>query len=257
MRTNAPNWKQPKGTTSVLAEAADARVAHKAAGTRECARGPAPITVPPVTSERVRRAGCAPQALTSPSPSTPPPAHLSAGSPACTPSPLPRRRASPTTPLGLWPSRSELQEVVPNLWITNFFGAKNWRKLAQVGIDHVLICADELPAVFADRLVYLRLAGLTDNTTTALLPHLELALPFIDDVRARGGRVLLHCASGSSRSGAVLVAYLTFALHLSVDQALAAAQAARPLVQPNSGFIEQLHALAAHNFFAGRSRVPS
>ena len=48
----------------------------------------------------------------------------------------------------MWEGGPELQEVETNVYITNFFGAKNKSKLTAQGITHVLVCAHELPEVF-------------------------------------------------------------------------------------------------------------
>lgn len=50
---------------------------------------------------------------------------------------------------GLWPGRSDLQEIVPGLHITNFFGARNRAKLRAAGITHVVNCGAELDGCFA------------------------------------------------------------------------------------------------------------
>jgi hypothetical protein len=144
--------------------------------------------------------------------------------------------------LDLWPGRSCIQEVVPNLCITNYFGAKKMAQLQQARISHVVICADELPPVFPSDFAYLKLTGLVDNTGTSLKPYLQAALPWIQAALDAGGRVLLHCASGSSRSGAVLTAYLMWHHHMAVDEALALARRCRPILVPNPGFYEQLKA---------------
>lgn len=124
--------------------------------------------------------------------------------------------------------------------ITNFFGARNLPLLKANEITHVLVCAGELPEAFPHSFQYLKLHEFADNTGTDLVRHLHLALPWIDNALQNGGRVLLHCAAGSSRSGAILVAYLMRSQNLAVEEALGLARRARPIVTPNPGFLEQL-----------------
>ena len=52
--------------------------------------------------------------------------------------------------------------------------------------------------------------------------------------------MLVHCAQGMSRSGTVVVGYLMWKERLSYVTALAHAQRARPVVEPNPGFALQL-----------------
>ena len=140
----------------------------------------------------------------------------------------------------LWPGRSAIQEVAEGVCITNFFGAKKLDLLTSQGITHVLICAAELREAFPHAFQYLKLMDFTDNTGTDLLRQLEVALPWIDRVVQAGGRVLLHCAAGSSRSGAVMVAYLMHAQKMPLAKALEFARQARPIIKPNPGILEQL-----------------
>lgn len=141
---------------------------------------------------------------------------------------------------GLWPYRSDIQEIVPGVCITNYFGANKAEKLHSSAISHVVVCADELPPAFPGQFAYLMLEGLTDNTGTSLNTPLRKALPWIKDALKKGGRVLLHCAAGSSRSGAILVAYIMWERDISVAQALNLVRTLRPIVAPNPGFYRQL-----------------
>ena len=157
---------------------------------------------------------------------------------------------------GLWPGRSDLQEIVPGLHITNFFGARNRAKLRAAGITHVVNCGAELDCCFAAEeagLCYLHLP-LADNPGQQLQPHADGACDFIAaalDGNAGGGggggRVLVHCAGGGSRSAAVLLAYLVLRASpgLGLDEALALARSKRPIVEPNVGFLEQLATMEA------------
>lgn len=140
----------------------------------------------------------------------------------------------------LWAGRSELQDVSGNgrVFISNFFGAKNWGKLEAAGISHILVCAAELPMPFESKLNYKRL-NLADNT------HVELplceALKFINDALENdNAKVLVHCAAGSSRSGAVCIAWRIAHSELSALDAIRELQSIRPIILPNPGFVEQL-----------------
>jgi serine/threonine/tyrosine-interacting protein len=140
--------------------------------------------------------------------------------------------------MDLWEGRSHVQEVASRVFITNVFGSRKVELLEQCGITHVLVCAAELPFAFPGRFHYERL-DLADNTHCALPLHDAMA--FI--LRALGdssNRVLLYCAAGSSRSGAVAVAYKMISENLIFKDALERAQGIRQLILPNPGFVEQL-----------------
>ena len=57
------------------------------------------------------------------------------------------------------------------------------------------------------------------------------------------GNVYLHCAAGVSRASYIDVAVHCAALTISADEALARIRAARPVANPNPGFMAQLQRL--------------
>lgn len=54
-----------------------------------------------------------------------------------------------------------------------------------------------------------------DSEYADLLIRLPSACEFIDSALAQGGRVLVHCVMGISRSATVVAAYRTFSISLS------------------------------------------
>lgn len=69
----------------------------------------------------------------------------------------------------------------------------------------------------------------------------------IDSARQlKHGSVALVCAQGISRSAAVAISYLMLREGLSLDEALAQARAARPIVAPNPSFMDALSRLERH-----------
>lgn len=76
-----------------------------------------------------------------------------------------------------------------------------------------------------------------DKQSEDILQYLDSATDFI---HSHNGEVLVHCAAGVSRSATVCIAYLIRFHRYSLDSALALCLSARPIVQPNEGFMEQL-----------------
>ena len=115
---------------------------------------------------------------------------------------------------GLWPGRSELQQLCPGVWITNFFGSRDLAKLSRHGITHVCVCAQELPRLFeAKGLVYLQFP-LADNPGQNIQQHFAAAFQFIEQaISNEQGQCLLHCAGGGSRSAAIALGYLLHCGH--------------------------------------------
>lgn len=130
---------------------------------------------------------------------------------------------------------------------TLFLGSEGSRAseswLAEQGIGRVLTvaCASEhLPKV--DGVSY-KTIDVDDDPDEDLTPHLAETLSFIDgSAKTRGSRphALVHCVSGISRSGTVVVACTMKSRGIGFDDALAFVRRERPQVHPNSGFSGQL-----------------
>lgn len=74
-----------------------------------------------------------------------------------------------------------------------------------------------------------------------LLGELPQAVEFITKALESGGRVLIHCAMGKSRSVTVAVAFLISKYpDLTPTAALEKIREARPIAEPNEGFMKQL-----------------
>ena len=152
--------------------------------------------------------------------------------------------------LGLWPGRSQLQKVAPSVFISNAAGARSLEALTAAGITHVLNCATELRPAHPSAFTY-HTAALVDVPSCDLVGPLGPALAFVGAAVGSGGVVLVHCAKGESRSGAMVVAHRMRALGETYALALAAVRAARPIVEPNEGFQRQLLDLEASGYFRG------
>jgi predicted protein tyrosine phosphatase len=70
--------------------------------------------------------------------------------------------------------------------------------------------------------------------------HFEEACDFIHKHVTSGGRVLVHCQAGISRSATICIAYLMKYMDLSLRNAYALVRSARPVIEPNPGFMRQL-----------------
>ena len=66
----------------------------------------------------------------------------------------------------------------------------------------------------------------------------EECIEFIEEAINGGGRVVVHCAAGISRSGTIVIAYMMWKNKWRRDQALEFVISKRPLTQPNKGFLQ-------------------
>lgn len=116
--------------------------------------------------------------------------------------------------------------------------AAEQKRLDKLVITHVVTVLDrrlQAPA----RQEYLDL-DIMDDSSEDLAPVMERALPFIADAVKSGGRILVHCEQGRSRSASVVIAHLMRERGMNASEALAFVKAQRPSAEPNSGFMAQL-----------------
>lgn len=161
-----------------------------------------------------------------------PPLEL-AGVPAATPPHLKRER--------LVRYAGVCSEVMPNfLYVSGREPAESLETLQEHGITHVVNCAAAaVPSLFD--LKYLDLA-MNDDVFEDVAWFVYETLDFVDKCWDDGGRVLVHCARGVSRSCALAIACVMVRTMASYADAYAAVRLCRPICDPNSGFASQLTA---------------
>uniref|UniRef100_A0A182JTT6 tRNA pseudouridine synthase n=1 Tax=Anopheles christyi TaxID=43041 RepID=A0A182JTT6_9DIPT len=120
--------------------------------------------------------------------------------------------------------------------------------LEKYGITHLLSVGIETPpfeecAKRGQAKIECKFVECLDLPETNLSEVLAITNDFIDDCREQGGRVLVHCNAGVSRSTSVVVGYLMERRDQSFLQAFGMVKSKRPCVKPNAGFIKQLKQL--------------
>ncbi|KAJ7027879.1 protein-tyrosine phosphatase-like protein [Mycena alexandri] len=131
------------------------------------------------------------------------------------------------------------------LFLGNLSAAESPQLLNRLGITHVLsVCPDYLKV--SENLKHLSLPMLDDEHFD-ILEHLPTTCQFIQEALNSGGRVLIHCVMGISRSVTVVCAYLMFSQNISTAQAMRLVRARRPRGRPNYNFIRQLQVFSACN----------
>ncbi|XP_010920721.2 protein-tyrosine-phosphatase MKP1 isoform X2 [Elaeis guineensis] len=134
----------------------------------------------------------------------------------------------------------ECSKVADHIYLGGDSVAKNREILRRNGITHVLNCVGFVcPEYFKSDLVYKTL-WLQDSPTEDITSILYDVFDYFEDVREQGGRVLVHCCQGVSRSTSLVIAYLMWREGQSFDDAFDYVKAARGIANPNVGFACQL-----------------
>ncbi|KAF8196864.1 protein-tyrosine phosphatase-like protein [Mycena galopus ATCC 62051] len=139
--------------------------------------------------------------------------------------------------------------IEDKLYLGNLSIAESPQSLARLQITHVLsVCPDYLE--IAATMTHLTVP-MMDDEDFDILQHLPATCRFIQDALNGGGRVLVHCVMGISRSPTVLCAYLMFSQHISAAQAIRLVRKGRPKSRPSYNFIRQLQVFAECNYDIG------
>uniref|UniRef100_A0A336LBD3 Dual specificity protein phosphatase n=1 Tax=Culicoides sonorensis TaxID=179676 RepID=A0A336LBD3_CULSO len=142
----------------------------------------------------------------------------------------------------------DCDEVYPRLYIGDANSAKNKQYLKMMGITHVLNTAEgtRLGQVDTGHAYYrdmptVRYMGfpLVDQPSTDISRYFYIAAKFIENGINGGGRVLVHCLVGMSRSATCALAYLMICKKMSAAEAIRTVRMHRD-IRPNDGFIQQL-----------------
>jgi len=115
-------------------------------------------------------------------------------------------------------------------------------RLRELGVTCVVNAASELPdtPLPNDREIAYLKVGVEDRPTADLLSHMDFVADMIEEVRSAGGKTLVHCVSGVSRSASLCLAYLMKHERMPLTRAFAHLKSRRPSIRPNTGFFTQL-----------------
>lgn len=133
--------------------------------------------------------------------------------------------------------------VLDWLWVGAERHAGEEGGLSRAGFTHVLVAGGELKMRFPKRFCYF-MVGARDVAAYDIKKYFPRVVRFLEGVRRRvdrglGGRCLVHCFAGASRSVALVIAYLVWR-GMNVDGALQRVRESRKAAEPNDGFLRQL-----------------
>ena len=133
------------------------------------------------------------------------------------------------------------------IYIGNLSDAQNVTELESLGITHVLTVAGlDVSKELYYPFIHFK-ADIADHPSAEILKVAPECISFIQDCYKIGGKILIHCASGISRSVTICVVYLMVKCDLSYEESLSIVENCRPGANPNVGFRHQLKLLERHS----------
>ncbi|XP_041369264.1 dual specificity protein phosphatase 1-like [Gigantopelta aegis] len=137
------------------------------------------------------------------------------------------------------PRKTEPVEILPHLYLGNYQHACQGDLLKTLGITSLINVSTTCQNQFEADFRYMNIP-VNDTSSAELLSWFSQANEFIDAVKLKEGKVLVHCQAGVSRSATICLAYLMSANRLSLDKAYEHVRARRDVIDPNLNFMQQL-----------------
>lgn len=168
--------------------------------------------------------------------------------PSCTISELTAIITAPTGGYYVIPT-DPYNEVYPNILIGDAPTAMCTNMLKRMGVTHVVNAAqgtDRNYGFVNTNKGYYEHAGIKflgipalDMMSFKLDPYFKEVTDFIEKAMNTGGKVLVHCRCGISRSSTLVLAYLMMNRGMTAQEATRVVRAQREII-PNNGFLQQL-----------------
>jgi len=141
--------------------------------------------------------------------------------------------------------RAAVSEILPaQLYLSNWRGAANREALVQLQITHIASMGTEFvgeePCADLGIQYFAIEVDDTEEQAGEMQTVLAQVVEWIDKAIVSGGRVVVHCAAGISRSATVVLAYLVAQRSMSLRTAYEHIRTARSVVWPNTGFMRIL-----------------
>lgn len=139
---------------------------------------------------------------------------------------------------------SELDQIVPNLWLGTYPDNDTIKKH---NFTHILSLYDKIPDYNTDN-IKLKHINLIDSGHQNIRDYFDECANFIHESLLQGGNVYVHCKYGISRSPTFVIAFIMKygpniynEEHYTFEDALQYVRTKRSGVCPNLGFNLELH----------------
>ena len=126
--------------------------------------------------------------------------------------------------------------IIDNIYLGCEKSAINLDYLKKNKIKKILIIAEHCEKLFENDINYLEIK-IDDDPKENIFCHFDKCFEFI---RGNNQIVLIHCVSGISRSGSLVIAYVMKYHKMDFEEAWKFVKEKRSIVYPNSGFKKQL-----------------
>jgi hypothetical protein len=99
--------------------------------------------------------------------------------------------------------------VYPNIYIGNYSTSTNSKLLKNLGITHIISVIPSFNPPFADKFKYLHIEAYDDEMQD-IKQYFDISNEFIHNCLNEGGKILIHCMVGRSRSVTLFLSFLIY-----------------------------------------------
>lgn len=138
-----------------------------------------------------------------------------------------------------WSTNFKCNMIVPGLYLGDFASACNVDILKKQNFTHIVTAILGVDEMYPNDFTYLTLP-LRDVRNEEIFPCFTTSTDFIRNAIKEGGKVLVHCVYGVSRSATIVAAYLIKEYGMDANTAVDFIKGKRDIVRPNPGFMNQL-----------------
>lgn len=125
------------------------------------------------------------------------------------------------------------------MFLGNWASAKSHEVVKHLGITHIVNATEGCGTPFEGEVRYIK-CPLDDAPGANIEQYFGPCVEFIREAKDNGGRVLVHCQMGMSRSSALILLWLMHHRGMSLRDAMMYTRERRPYINPNPGFLQQL-----------------
>ena len=113
-------------------------------------------------------------------------------------------------------SNEDFNLVYPNIYVGNYSLTTNYDLLKGLEITHIISVIPTSNPAFADKFTYLHINAYDDDSQNMTI-YFDNTNNFIKNCLNNGGKVLIHCMVGRSRSITIFMAYLIYIIKNSIN----------------------------------------
>ena len=132
-----------------------------------------------------------------------------------------------------------MNRITDRIFLGDINGATNLYQLRKNKITHILTMAAGIRPLYKKEFKY-KIVNVMDIPSQNIISHFDRAIEFINKAVTGGGRVLVHCFAGVSRSASTVIAYFMATRKMTFAEAFNYVKKKRPIIFPNFGFQKQL-----------------